>query len=488
MSTSEDLPVAITSSLNSTSVNTENLDVTINNTTIMEVKTNTWYMSTGKMFSCYYFTLRAGNAPTNASDTGTAGDIRWNSGYLYVCVATNTWKRIVLSWTNGYAQLGSIRLGTGYTATTNLYFGRSVAISRDGLTAAVGASGDNSNRGAVWVYVKSGNDWVQQGSKLIPVNTSTSGSVYFGSSVSLSANGNVLAVGGNWHQAGLPSTDRTGGVWVFKRTDTTWNYDTILEPVGYTGGCQMGTTVMIDDSGTTIAGGAPINNNYNGAVWIFKDNAGWSIEGTLINADLAGAQFGKGLAFSGDGNILCIGGPNLSNSYNGTVWTYDRSGGVWSERGSSFQPPDSSQGLTGERLAISSNGLTLAISSSNDGGSPGSVFVYNYSAGWNLEQKIVPDNNVGDAAFGTGVSISTDGNTLAIGGPSDNTNVGAFWVYTRSGSTWTKLNKFTASDETGAGKFGDQISMTGDAATIIIGGRFDGGQFANSGGAWFFAT
>ena len=38
-----------------------------------------------------------GSAPTSASDSGTAGDIRFDSGAIYVCVATNTWKKADLS-------------------------------------------------------------------------------------------------------------------------------------------------------------------------------------------------------------------------------------------------------------------------------------------------------------------------------------------------------------------------------------------------------
>ena len=33
------------------------------------------------------------NAPATASSTGSAGDIRYDSGYVYICVATDTWKR-----------------------------------------------------------------------------------------------------------------------------------------------------------------------------------------------------------------------------------------------------------------------------------------------------------------------------------------------------------------------------------------------------------
>ena len=35
--------------------------------------------------------------PANATATGTAGQLAYASGFLYVCVATNTWKRVALS-------------------------------------------------------------------------------------------------------------------------------------------------------------------------------------------------------------------------------------------------------------------------------------------------------------------------------------------------------------------------------------------------------
>lgn len=41
--------------------------------------------------------LRTAKTPASASDTGNQGDICWDSNFLYVCVATNTWKRSTLS-------------------------------------------------------------------------------------------------------------------------------------------------------------------------------------------------------------------------------------------------------------------------------------------------------------------------------------------------------------------------------------------------------
>jgi len=41
--------------------------------------------------------IAAGNAPATASSTGTAGQVVYDSGFIYVCVATNTWKRSALT-------------------------------------------------------------------------------------------------------------------------------------------------------------------------------------------------------------------------------------------------------------------------------------------------------------------------------------------------------------------------------------------------------
>lgn len=41
--------------------------------------------------------LSTSKTPSSATDTGTTGQIAWDSNYIYVCVATNTWKRVAIS-------------------------------------------------------------------------------------------------------------------------------------------------------------------------------------------------------------------------------------------------------------------------------------------------------------------------------------------------------------------------------------------------------
>ena len=76
-----------------------------------------------------------------------------------------------------------------------------------------------------------------------------------------------------------------------------------------------------------------------------------------------------------------------------------------------------------------------------------------------------------------GVALSADGNTALIGGHGDNGSVGAAWVFTRSGATWTQQGaKLTGSGETGAGQFGVGVALSADGNTALIGGSGDNHQ------------
>lgn len=41
--------------------------------------------------------ITSGNAPSTASDTGTAGQVEWDASYIYICTATDTWKRAAIA-------------------------------------------------------------------------------------------------------------------------------------------------------------------------------------------------------------------------------------------------------------------------------------------------------------------------------------------------------------------------------------------------------
>jgi hypothetical protein len=78
---------------------------------------------------------------------------------------------------------------------------------------------------------------------------------------------------------------------------------------------------------------------------------------------------------------------------------------------------------------------------------------------WSQQAKLVGTGAVGAAKQGTGVAISANGNTAAVGGPADNSNAGAVWIFTRSGTTWTQQgNKLTGSGAVGCCTAGYQRS------------------------------
>jgi hypothetical protein len=85
----------------------QNIDISLNNTTTGQ--TSAFFINAQQQFTGIYNnspkatldvngTIRA-PLKTLASNnaTGTAGEICWDDRYIYICVATNSWKRVVLS-------------------------------------------------------------------------------------------------------------------------------------------------------------------------------------------------------------------------------------------------------------------------------------------------------------------------------------------------------------------------------------------------------
>ena len=79
----------------------------------------------------------------------------------------------------------------------------------------VGGIADNSFAGAVWAYTRSGGIWTQQGSKLF--GNGATGTAWQGISVSLSAEGNTAIVGG-----ATDNIDK-GAAWIYTRSGRVWS-------------------------------------------------------------------------------------------------------------------------------------------------------------------------------------------------------------------------------------------------------------------------
>jgi hypothetical protein len=332
----------------------------------------------------------------------------------------------------------------------------------------------------------------QQGMK--QVGTGGSGDERQGSSAALSADGNTAIEGG-------PNDSmEVGAVWFFTRSGGVWTQQGgKIVGTGYTGPAapQQGTSVAISSDGNTAIEGAPQDGNSIGAAWVFTRSGGvWTQQGNkLFGSDHAGAfsSQGQSVALSGDGNTAAIGGPDDNGV--GAVWIFTRSGGVWTQLGSKLVASGAGAGAgVGTFVALSTDGNTLIAGAPSDNGGNGGVFVFTQSGGVWTQQgaELLGSAAVGTAGQGTTVAVSSDGNTLVEGGPGDNSSFGATWVFTRSGGTWNQQGgKLMGTGNTGTFlEQGSWVGLSGDGNTFIEGGpgdaSFDGAawMFTRSGSTW----
>lgn len=328
------------------------------------------------------------------------------------------------SGTNWSPQVSNLT-GTNGGATGNQGF--SVALSADGNTLAEGGRADGGGQGAVWVFTRSGTVWNQQGDKLFGITGI--GNAQQGYSVALSADGNTLA-------EGAPGDDSDqGAVWIFIRSGTVWTQQG-LKLTGTNGSTsQQGYSVALSADGNTLAEGGP-EDAAEGAVWIFTRSSGlWSQQGNkLIGSDALGnANQGNSVALSADGNILVEGGPQ-DDSAQGAIWTFIRTNGSWTQLGNKLTGSDgSSMSQQGYAVALSADGTTLVEGGRGDATFTGAVWVFTRApdaAAWQQRgDKLTGFGAVGASQQGTSVALSSNGNTLAEGGPGDDSSNGAVWIF-----------------------------------------------------------
>jgi hypothetical protein len=98
--------------------------------------------------------------------------------------------------------------------------------------------------------------------------------------------------------------------------------------------------------------------------------------------------------------------------------------------------------------------------------------------------KLVGSGTSGAAGQGFSVALSADGNTAIVGGPFDNSQAGAAWVFTRSGGVWTPQgNKLVGMGASADAQQGQSVALSADGKTALLGGPFD----SAAGAAWPFA-
>jgi hypothetical protein len=247
------------------------------------------------------------------------------------------------------------------------------------------------------------------------------------------------------------------------------------------------------DGNAAIVGG--FNDGYTsgagglGAAWMYTRSGGeWAQQGSkLVGSDSsANADQGQSVALSGDGNTAIMGGANDSGGP-GAAWVFTQSGGVWTQQGGKLVGTGASGNANqGNSVALSTDGNTAIVGGSTDAGGVGAAWVFTRSGGTWTQQggKLVGTGAIGNANQGQSVALSGDGNTAIVGGPNDSGGAGAAWVFTRSGSTWTQQgSKLFGTGAIGSAEQGYSVALSSDASTAMVGGYNDNGGI---GGAWVF--
>ena len=321
--------------------------------------------------------------------------------------------------TNSWSQIGSDIDGEAAAD----YSGQDISLSSDGLTLAIGGTGnDDSGDGAghvrLYRWDSQINNWTQKGAD---IDGQAAGDVS-GISIDLSKDGNTVAVGaiGNDDNGGS-----SGHVQVYQwdEATSTWNAQG-ADIEGKATNDWSGYSLALSDDATTLAIGAnQVGNQPNpGYVRIYQwDGSAWQQQGLDINGETVGDWSGHDVALSADGSIVAISAPkNAGGGTNsGHVRIYQWLNGQWTKLGDDIDG-EALGDESGTSVALSADGLTLAVgASSNDGNgtNAGHTRVYTWesnSAQWVQQYGDIDGSAAGDSS-GSSVSLSADGTRLTVG-------------------------------------------------------------------------
>ena len=355
------------------------------------------------------------------------------------------------------------RLQPSDFATSGLMFGLSAAVSADGGTIIVGATGaaQFSKTGAVYVYVRTPGYWgggwaLAQTAKLLPENVyqySTWGS--FGTSVDIADDGATIIVGS-------PNHGPADGLWdgaahVFFRPALGWAVATESYRIrgwtetGYQYYTRFGSSVSINGNRTFVAVGAPGEWEYRGAAYTF----------TLALSQYSGLYYRQVQKF----------------------WDFN----------------DQPYEAFGASVSLSATGDTLAVGEPGaviNGVRPGSVTVYqklpNGGPAWYTMGVLTITNGNESDSLGEEVSVSSDGNTI-VAGSSDTSDItpGAAYVFRKPATGWTsgtESAEVTPADGVPGNRFGSRVAVAGDGAALVVGSPWHAVNYQNRQGAAYVFT
>jgi hypothetical protein len=309
-------------------------------------------------------TLAVGAIMERGGSTGINGDQNDDTGYMSGAVYLFRFD------STGWYQQAYIKASN---AGWYDYFGGPLALSADGNTLAVGAQGESSSAtgingdqtddsaccsGAVYLFRFDGMNWYQQA--YVKASNTDPGDRFSASDLSLSADGDTLAVGAtmedsqatgiNGDQYNDGDIEGCGAVYIFRFDQANW-YQQAYVKASNTGsgnmedcdprhpdlcswaGDKFGSSVAISTDGNTLAVGARGEDSSAagvdgdqtddsavdaGAAYLFRfDGMDWHQHAYIKAPNTDPGDGFAAVALSGDGSTLVVGAPGESSSVMG---------------------------------------------------------------------------------------------------------------------------------------------------------------------------
>lgn len=368
-------------------------------------------------------------------------------------------------------------LSAGQGATDD-QFGRAIAVSDD--TALIAAPlddvGANVDQGSVFVFVRSGGQWLLQ-ARLLASDGATSDR--FGDSVAI--DGDTALVGASIE--GSEQGVLKGAAYVFTRSGTTWTQQAKLEAADLGQSLRFGRSVAV--SGDLALVGAPGYSTgtlgAQGAAYVFARSAGaWAQQARLLADDLAfNDQFGWSVALDGDTAVVgAWEDDSAAATDEGSVYVFTRGGEAWSQQAKLVAAPPSMTQSFGASVAIDGGVVAVGAPNENVGSSEdqGAAYVFAHvGQGWVQQARVLAPNGAAFDRFGTSVALA--GGRLLAGAVSEDvgsaSSAGAAHVYSRVGASWPHQARLVAFDGAAADGLGVAVALAPWGA--LVGSPFAAG-------------
>jgi hypothetical protein len=373
-------------------------------------------------------------------------------------------------------------------------FGSAVAL--DGAVALVAASGDDigaiNNQGSVYVFARSGTVWTPQ-QKLLASDGAADDS--FGFSVALS--GDTAAVGAYLDDSG--ANINQGAAYIFTRVGTTWTQQQKLTASDGAANDFLGYSLALSGDvliASALGDGFGATSG-QGSLYVFaRSGTTWTQQNKLFAADgVNGDNLGRAVALSGDTVLVGAAEDDGAFTNQGAAYVFALCNNNFVQQQKVFASDGAADDIFGYSIALSSD--TLLVSAPRDDAGTvidqGSAYVFlRNGTNWAFQQKLTFGNGFGGTYFG--ISVALDGETAVIGTNYDitQTNPSVAYVFTRNGANWSLQQTLTANDATAHSGFGGAVALRGD--TIVVGaynvsvgmqtGVGAAYVFTRSGGSW----